>query len=571
MKRIYLISILFLLAISLSAQAVLEDIYFGDYGEICRTVLKFDRKPTYRIERKSDGKQVIVHLADCSTGSRLQMTQQTQDSRVIDRIQVNMKGNGLTIDIATDGYALIKDSYLPANDYKIVLDIYNVEEARQVHERLSFARFYYKTGFYKKAIEQYEVIEKQAPTMTGIHYYWGMILKSRKKTNDAIQHFQMVKDTASEYSLAQKEIAELGGNKTQKPNQNTAAKPKNEPAQESKQSRQEKPPVLAPKLDINLNIDSLLVQAVDRSQNDPHRLMMAGLAYKYLAERVTKNPEDYKTAIALLTKIPAKSPNSYEKYKALAELYAATGDQENAKLFAGLASESGNTPDSTSTAGFMQIELKLWMALLLMLLFGVVVFFLLMIYYRNRTSSKEDDFTQADFSYHEDLIKKEMEQDEAADNSDPDFTMNDESPEPITDDDSEADMDDIGQEQEPEPDFEQEDEEPNEEEDDTFGSEARLYFGDDKKVHDYVSPSPRNVLEEETALTPDEEESLLDDEFQSDASLYTDSSEPRIGDEEYMQKMIRKLSKNGWDAEAIAKELKISVREVEFVQKMGTE
>ncbi len=69
-------------------------------------------------------------------------------------------------------------------------------------------------------------------------------------------------------------------------------------------------------------------------------------------------------------------------------------------------------------------------------------------------------------------------------------------------------------------------------------------------------------------LTDEEERELMEEEdIPESTAAGMNGSEPRIGDEEYMQKMILKLSQNGWDADAIAKELKISVREVEFVLK----
>ncbi len=392
MKRISFF-LLMTLSLCFAAQPVLENIYYGDYGEVCRAVLQFNGKPEYKIEQDKDGKFVRVNLAGVTAGSRLQVNQNAKDSRVLDEILVEGGRDGLTVTIRTDGYAQVKNSYLTGDEYKIVLDIFNVKTPSAVHERLSFARFYYKTGFYKKAIEQYQVIEKDAPTMTGIHYYWGMILASRKQTKDAIRHFQMVKDTASEYAQAQDEIKKLGGKGAEKPQAVKTEVVKQQTATPPKM------PVM------NDNIDSLLVRAAHSTDKDPDRLMIAGMAYKFLADNVTHNQNDYMTAISLLNRIPAKSPYSFDKYKALAELYAAVGDAENAKLFAGLATETGIPADSVSTGGFLQIELKLWIALLLMLISGVIVFFLLMIYYRNRKSASDDDFTKEDFEYHEELIK----------------------------------------------------------------------------------------------------------------------------------------------------------------------
>ncbi len=520
MKRIGLF-LLMTIAICFAAQPVLETIYYGDYGEVCRAVLQFDSKPEYRVERDDAGKYVRIVLGGVTAGSRLQAEQDTKDSRVLDEIVVEGGNSGLTATFRTDGFAQVKQSYLTGDKYKIVLDIFNVKTPSAVHERLSFARFYYKTGFYTRAVEQYEVIAKQAPTMTGIHYYWGMILKNRKNPKEALRHFQMVKDTASEYAMTQDEIKNLGGKSPAKPQ---PEKPK------SAQQKAEPPatPVKTPV--VSDDIDSLLVKAANKSDKSPDRLMLAGLAYKFMADNVTHNREDYMTAISLLNRIPAKSPYSFDKYKALAELYAAVGDSENAKLFAGLATDTGSPADSLSSDSFLQIELKLWIALLLMLIFGVIVFFLLMIYYRNRTTPSDDDFTQQDFEYHEELIKEEIEQEKPEEDT---FEPPVEEPEPE-------------EEFLPEPEEEAEDRE----------SEARLYFGDDSKPE-----TPEDILREETALTEDEERELLEDEVQDTGE------EPRIGDQEYMQKMILKLSQNGWDADAISKELKISVREVEFVLK----
>ncbi len=531
MKRISVLFLLMTLSLCFAAQPVLETIYFGDYGEICRVVLQFDQKPDFRIERDNAGKFVRVGLNGVLAGSEVQMSQDTPDSRVLDRIEVVAGANGLTVTIRTDGYALAKESLLPGNPYKIVLDIYNVKVPSAIHERLSFARFYYKTGFHKQAIEQYEIIAKDAPTMTGIHYYWGMILKSRKNTKGALQHFNMVKDTASEYAMAQDEIKKVGGKNTPKPEPKaTEEKPKTTAAK----------PVAEPPLPVmNDNIDSLLVQAAHKSVKDPDRLMLAGMAYKFVAENVTKSQDDYKTAISLLMHIPAKSDYSFEKYKALAELYAAIGDAENAKLFAGLATDTGTPVAASSSGGFLQIELKLWIALLLMLLFGIIVFFLLMIYYRNKTSS--DVFTNEDFTYHEDLIKNEIEDDNASENEKESDLEDEPFPEV-----SESVMEQV---REPE-------DEPEERE-----NEAKLYFGDDEPA------SPKDVFMEETELTQEEEQELMEDEAPEEEIDGLDGSEPRIGDQEYIQKMILKLSQNGWDTEAIAKELKISVREVEFVLK----
>jgi len=187
MKKNIFFLVFALLVIQIFAKSSLVKIYHGDFGIIDRTVLQFNRKPEFTIKERSKNNLLVISLENCEQGSTID-NKQVFDSKVLEKLDVLVINNKLNIVITTDQNYVLKKSYITGQPYKIVLDIYNMEEPKSIIDRLSFAKFYQKVGFYSKAIEQYKIIEKNS----GIHYFWGKILLQRKKQKEAIKHFKLV-------------------------------------------------------------------------------------------------------------------------------------------------------------------------------------------------------------------------------------------------------------------------------------------------------------------------------------------------------------------------------------------
>ncbi|MCD4829326.1 MAG: hypothetical protein K8R90_07885 [Candidatus Cloacimonetes bacterium] len=231
---------------------------------------------------------------------------------------------------------------------------------------------------------------------------------------------------------------------------------------------------------------------------------------------VSGEQADFEQAATMLLEAGEDSVFKREAYVTLYSLYTSWGKPEKAKLYADeaeLPKTSAMTWTPGENGGIMRLCIQFWLAILLAALVGLIVFFLMLIYYGYKKDKDEPEFTMADIREHSDNLVE---------------TYNES-----------VEEEDELEKEEPEPESAPEAEEPEIEEPEIEEPEIELPV---------EAPEPER------------------EELQEPEELPVDDT-PGIGDPEYQKKMILKLSADGWDTEAIAKEMQISQREVEFILK----
>ncbi len=490
MKKLFSIFLLIFI-VNILSSAELTKIYHGDFGEIDRTVLVFNNKINYKVTQKISKKQIIIDVKNCTKAPNVDPVQ-IISSNVLDKLLITESSNNISIIIFTDKKYYLKYFSIKSKPFKIVLDIYNTKIPKTIVEHLSFSKFYYKVGFYSKAIKEYKIIEKIAPQNTSIYYYWGKISLNRNKKYTAIKYLKKVLNSAPEYSEAQNLLEKL------QPHKKSSKKEiKNTPKSKTVAKK------AVPNYPINVNTKELQNKYNDYFTSTNNQDLKI-----FLTASSAKCSGDFQYAILMFKKISTDSPLIKDAYKNLYEIYSTLNDDVNAKLFKSLLNPETTTQEKDKS--FMKREIPLWIGVLSFIILFIIFLIIIMIHRKKLINDFEPDFSALDVEYHEDKIKEAY-----------------------------------NPKQEEEPIAEKKE--------------------DEASNFNFENPP---IIEED--LTQDEEEELKKAEeeilFEDEEPIEKNSG---FGDEEYKKKMILKLANDGWENGSIAKELHISVREVEFVLKMS--
>ena len=158
MKRT-LLTALFLFSFPISLFSVqLQRTYFRNYDYINRLVFVFDKKPTFIIENEDLEIKVII----VKSNKNLKVKKfQTKDNIVFKELEYFQKENSLDINIKTYTESTFKYfGFFEKGKYKIVLDVYKIVSPQTIDEHRSFATFYERVGYHKKAASQKSEIAK---------------------------------------------------------------------------------------------------------------------------------------------------------------------------------------------------------------------------------------------------------------------------------------------------------------------------------------------------------------------------------------------------------------------------
>ncbi len=489
-KLIFVFSMIFIVNILLSAE--LTKIYHGDFGEIDRTVLVFSNRVNYQISQKSSSKRIIINVNNCTKSPNVDPVQ-VIPSNVLEKLLITENNNKISIIIFTDKKYTLKYFAIKSKPFKLVLDVYNTKIPRTIVEHLSFAKFYYKVGYYSKAIREFKIIEKIAPQNTSIYYYWAKISLNKKRKNTAIRYLKKVLSSAPEYNDAQNLLAKLQPQKS--------SSKKKTPKQSAVKNNSQ--PKNVPNYPINVNLSDLQKKYDDYFTSTNNQDLKI-----FLTASSAKCSGDFQYAILMFKKISTDSPLIKDAYKNLYEIYSGLNDDVNAKLFKSLLNPEATETDSENKS-FMKREIPLWIGLLSFLILFIIFLIIIMIYRKKLISDSEPDFSALDVEYHEEKIKE---------------AYNPEKEEPAVEEKTEE--------------------------------TGNFNFENPPIIEDELTQ------EEEEELKKAEDEILFEEEEPIEKNA-------GFGDEEYKKKMILKLANDGWENASIAKELHISVREVEFVLKMS--
>jgi|GEM_PF-6339805 len=531
MKRIVLFLLLLGLLTTLAAQNKLSEVYYRDYGDIMRLVLVFSQKPDATVTPTPASKSIVITVKQCARATGVQNSYAFASSRVLEGLDISEQGGTLTLTVRTDKAFTLQRPRRGIEPQKIVLDIFNTLSPSTVAERYSFAKFDATVGYLKYATDHFQWLKKNAGAETAYHYDWGMMLLSQGKKKEALEHFRAVDAKAGTYADAQKQIATLGGTAPQQaqPRPAPAQKPAPQPAQQQKPAPQQPAPTqqkpqpaapaepAAPQDDLQKVWNDIYTQSPNEETR--HFLVAQAMAGKALA---TKEDADYKLAVAMLEGLGDNTPFKTMQYRTLHDLHLVWGNLEKAKQYVTGDESAAPVSRPPRKSGFMQIRIPFWLALVLAVLVGLIIFFLLMIYYGKKHDGLEPEFTMEDVHEHQGALR-EM----AVDDSTDEELTEDEPEEPYIDD--EPPMKEPARQQAYEPEL-----------------------PDEPEIPEEPEPTPRPTLS-----IPEEPE----------PPAQNDDSMPSFGDPEYQKKMILKLHNDGWETEAIAKELQISQREVDFILK----
>jgi len=564
-----LVFILFLVSLSLWGN-VLDEIYYGDFGEINRVVLVTDSKADYSIEQNKENKQIVVIIRNCQKGNKIKNNQDYEGNAVLQTSQVELSNNNLLVRISTDKKPFMKTFVYSDGKHKIVIDIFNTLEPQTAADLTSFAKFYYQTGQKNKILDLYTKIENNAPENNWIYYYWGEILKEKGNYEQALVKLKKVKNTDAKYSDAQKVIVELerklvstqekksepvtnkettvSQNKKQLETAKTTVV-KNEDHQTGKGTVTETSQIV--KEDSTLaDTSAVEIKEIKKLIWTDEELKERYVEYFNMAESydlrlfllagAARNFGDYREALKFYREIEPTVPFIKSVHEELYKLYTGIGDESNAQLIKTLLKES---EEKITDNGVLNIRIKLWMALAFALFIALITALLISLHYTKKINSLEPDFSLTDVDYHEEEIKKELEQNYKENEANITQTSNKQN----------KNRDPLNNEK-----------------------QSSAYESVTKKSNPNYEIPVKSGKHEETIfddqLTDDEENELVIDENNAYKSnikekISSGGTGEGIGDQEYQRKMIEKLANDGWDTEAIAKEMNLSQREVEFIIK----
>jgi tetratricopeptide (TPR) repeat protein len=566
MRRFALLLSILTLFCNAYARPTLNKIYHYDYGPVTRLVLAFDRMPVYRVDNAAGDRRITIHIDNCEA-SRTVIGERSPGGPVLSSTSVQTSGDGLQITIGTRQRAILEPFKLEDGVHKIVLDIYNTKDPVSGDDVLALARFYYLVHFYSQALDYYADASRAHPELSQIHYYWGKILSGTGRASEAKSHFAQVKSGSEEYTASRRESGSAAKptpekkiTPTKQP-EKTPPAPTKTPAKVAAKAEPAKTPAKAPEKVPVKPGDEAPVKAetpdtsvpvapasADTAKASPAEADSMSACYQryygqagsytnqlFLLGKVAMTCSDYTAAIRyygeVLNHLDPKSPRFTEAHQDIASCYAAIGMTSQAKLHRALAGKSYSVTGSNTP--FLQIPLPLWLALALALGISLVVIFLASLIRRKR-------------------------------NEPPDFTPGDVEPERIAEGyrrtyDEPGDIEEIedvrtsssATDPAPEPVIEPQ-----------LGIKPDFDVYHPPIIAEELSPEEDAQLEREENEEKPRYESINYDLFQKSDSLF-DGLEKT----EAKANMIRRLARDGWDAEAIAKELHVSQNEVDFVLK----
>ncbi|MDD3050764.1 MAG: hypothetical protein PHR06_06410 [Candidatus Cloacimonetes bacterium] len=567
MKKIIFIALSLIAICQLFSANKITDIYYGYFGEICRMVIVTSEEPDFAIVKDWKNNQFFVNIANCAVSASVPDNRPFPGDKVLIDVKTSETRNNSSVVVRTKviPYLNIFPLY-KNNEFKIVVDIYNSEQPQNLSQFLDFARFYYTVGYSSKALKLYPQIDKPFPHINWINYYWGKLLLKERKYSVALEKFREVGKSDQEYPEAQKEIAalekRLGIKKTQK-----ELPPKDirkEPVPTQSPKAPDKEPVVTAqtqKVDeenhkqievqdtsgISQELKNKYIEYFENAETEDEKLFLLAV--------VAKNSGDNQLALKLYKRITPVFGKIKKVHRELYSIYSEIGDDANAKLIYTILSPE-NKPTEVSKQGFFDIKIKLWLAIVIALAAMLVVFFIMIIHYSKKLSVLQADFSADDIMYHEEEIKKEIQEKQLT---------------PTTENDKEEQESEqkmqgaTSEEKQKKKDlnFAHEktfiENDPNEE-------DAILSFGMEEDVFDTDEPFSEKLTDEEEQELLKEEKDLLNTELPE--FNIDEEKEEGIGEQDYQKKMIMKLVQDGWDTEAIAKEMNLSQREVEFLLKM---
>ncbi|MBC8385151.1 MAG: hypothetical protein H8E57_06495 [Candidatus Cloacimonetes bacterium] len=153
-------SIIFLIFILMSALLIsntLIDVYHHDYGFINRTVLVFDSKTQYNIiENRSD---IQININDCRKAEKIQGFQY-KDSKVLENAKIITNSDNIMVILSTDSSYYLDHFNFTRDKFKLVLDIFKINNPKTYDEHKSFAEFYKTVGNQKLAEHHLNILKK---------------------------------------------------------------------------------------------------------------------------------------------------------------------------------------------------------------------------------------------------------------------------------------------------------------------------------------------------------------------------------------------------------------------------
>ena len=158
--------------------------YHCNYGCIDRTVLVFDSKPEYKVVEYPG--YIKIEVWECAPSSEIQDVQINES--VVRSYKLKTDGSKTIFLIYPSGKYFVKYFGFEESVYKLVLDIFNVEEPITSEDCFSFSDFYKTIGkpeqallYLKKAekIQKHEKIEKELQTLVESAKQEGEIVEKK--------------------------------------------------------------------------------------------------------------------------------------------------------------------------------------------------------------------------------------------------------------------------------------------------------------------------------------------------------------------------------------------------------
>lgn len=525
MKKTLLILILIFSLGALFAQRVLQDFYYGDYEDINRVVLVLDAQASYRLIQDKNRGEIIVRLDNTNPSLNLPR-QVSYDYRVLKSITVIERNGELDFVIQSLPSFYLENFELSADDYKIVLDIFLKENPTTLSEMLNYAHFYFVVGYHNKAMQLIRAIERITTDETDIYYYLGKIHLQRNNIDQAYEALTKVDRSSEFYQLARLDINQLERRFSHLTRSVEPEPVQTEPPADTPEDDEEMHRPLVESRELDISSDELYEQYRNyfiANDNINRRLILTAV--------VTASNQDYEKALDLLQQVDKTSEFYRDALRQMYYIYLEKGDEQNARVLHSVVGdnmlrqfvrESGifsSAPDTR--VEFLEMDVKMWMALILAVFMALIVAFISSLIANSRINRMKKRFGDDEVEYHEKKIKEAYSATESVDKP----------------------------------------EEKNSSTDDEKGSKEE----EDENIpiieEDNLDYDDMPVISEEL---DDADKSELD----IDEGEAKKEAEPMKN--EYKKKMVLKLYKDGWDSEAIAKELQVSQNEVDLILKMDS-
>ena len=184
-KIIFLV--FFLSFVSLINASFLIDVYHKDYGYIDRTVLVFDSKPNYSVLKHQD--DIQINIMNCRKDATIQNIQ-IPNSNVLkafdfliskDKVMVVITINQTQQLISGEPYN-VELYELSGDFFKLVLDVFAINNPKTLDEVRSFADFYQTIGKTELA-DEYYTIASDMKTIQQTQTVSDSVIKTQKPKN----------------------------------------------------------------------------------------------------------------------------------------------------------------------------------------------------------------------------------------------------------------------------------------------------------------------------------------------------------------------------------------------------